>query len=183
MKRTNLLTEVALFISFAVVLEVVFTGLAAFFPILQMPYGGRVSLSMFPLIVITYRHGFKWGVISGSIYGILNLMFDGVLYHPASLFLDYLFAFGVIGIGYIGVLVAGKTKTGFVLTSIIAVFARFVFHFISGVVLFAAYTPDSFTSEYTYSLAYNAYYLVPSLALVIIVGVIFYNRFDQLELN
>ncbi len=91
--ETRKLTEIAILIALAVVLEVIFTGLGAFFPILALPYGGRVSLSMLPLFIITYRHGLWKGVTGGVIYGLLNLLLDGQLWHWASLPLDYLFFF------------------------------------------------------------------------------------------
>lgn len=174
--RTKELTEIAVLVAMAVVLEVIFTGLGAFFPILQMPYGGRVSLAMLPLFIITYRHGLGWGVIGGVTYGILNLLLDGVLWHWASLPLDYIIAFGVIGFSYVGKLLLGDNLKGFSLMVVIGVVLRFISHWFAGWLLFADYMPESFDNPMVYSLVYNGYYLLPSMILIIIVGALLYDR-------
>ena len=179
--RTKELTEVAVLIAVAVVLEVVFTGLGAFFPILVMPYGGRVSLSMLPLFVVAYRHGLVKGVIAGVVYSLFNLLLDAVLWHWASFFLDYVLAFGAIGLGYIGVTLFGKNRNGFIALVVIGVFLRFLFHWLSGWVIFAEYMPAEFDSPYFYSLVYNAYYLVPSMALIIVVGIALFKNIVEFE--
>ena len=50
---------------------------------------------------------------------------------------------------------------------VVAVLARFLCHFVSGVVFFASYAPEGW-NVYLYSAAYNAAYLVPSLAVALI---------------
>lgn len=177
--ETKKLTEIAILIALAVVLEVVFTGLGAFFPILALPYGGRVSLSMLPLFIITYRHGILQGITGGVIYGILNLLLDGQLWHWASLPLDYIVAFGVIGFGYVGVQLLGKNFKGFTLMVVIGVVLRFISHWLSGWVLFAEYMPEEFTNAKVYSLVYNAYYLVPSMILIIVVAFFIFGRLEK----
>lgn len=182
MRDTRIISEIAILVSLAVVLEVVFTGIATFFPVLAMPYGGRVSLSMLPLFIIVYRHGFKYGIMSGVIYGLLNLLLDGQLYFPWSLPLDYIFAFGAIALGYAGVLLFGRSFKGFVAVAIIGGLGRFLFHFISGFALFSVWMPEEFSNIYVYSLVYNAYYMVPSVILAIIVGKLLFNRLSDQEL-
>jgi len=177
--ETRKLTEIAILIALAVVLEVIFTGLGAFFPILALPYGGRVSLSMLPLFIITYRHGLWKGVTGGVIYGLLNLLLDGQLWHWASLPLDYIIAFGVIGFGYVGVVLLGKNFKGFTLMVVIGVVLRFISHWLSGWVLFSEYMPEEFTNAKLYSLVYNAYYLLPSMVLIIVVGYFIFGRLQK----
>jgi thiamine transporter len=48
------------------------------------------------------------------------------------------------------------------------VLARFLCHFVSGVVFFASYAPEGW-NPYLYSAAYNAAYLLPSLVIALIV--------------
>lgn len=179
--KTKDLTEIAVLIAVAVVLEVVFTGMGAFFPFLVMPYGGRISLSMLPLFIITYRHGLGNGVIAGVVYSLFNLLMDGVLWHWASFFLDYLIAFGAIGLGYIGVQLFGKNRNGFIALVVIGVLLRFIAHWLSGWILFAEYMPQEFDSPYLYSLVYNAYYLIPSMILIIVVGIALFKNIVEFE--
>jgi len=179
--KTRELTEVAVLIAVAVVLEVVFTGMSAFFPFLMMPYGGRISLSMLPLIIIAYRHGYAKGILGGVVYSLFNLLLDGVLWHWASFFLDYVIAFGAIGLGYVGVQLFGKNKKGFIALTVIGITLRFVSSWLSGWILFAEYMPEEFDSPYLYSLVYNAYYLIPSMILIIFVGVGLFKNIVEFE--
>lgn len=179
MKDTKKLTEIAILVAMAVVLEVIFTGLGAFFPFLVLPYGGRVSLSMLPLFIITYRHGMIQGIIGGVVYGILNLLLDGQLWHWASLPLDYIVAFGVIGVGYVGVQLLGKNFKGFTLMVVIGVILRFLSHWVSGWVLFGEYMPENFDNEMLYSLVYNGYYLLPTMILIIFVSYFLFGRLQK----
>ncbi len=182
MKNTKNLTEIAILIAMAIVLEVIFTGLGAFFPFLALPYGGRVSLSMLPLFIITYRHGMLQGIIGGAIYGILNLLLDGQLWHWASLPLDYIVAFGVIGFGYIGVSLLGKNFKGFSLMVVIGVVLRFLSHWVSGWLLFGDYMPENFNNEMYYSLVYNGYYLLPTMLLIILVSYFLFGRLQKAKI-
>jgi thiamine transporter len=183
--RTTKLTEIAVLVSMAVVLEVIFTGLGAFIPFLQLPYGGRVSLSMLPLFMLTYRHGVKEGVIGGTIYGLLNFLLDGVLYHWGSLFLDYLFAFGAIGFSALVFRFSKKNRLGFVYMVVLGVSLRFLFSYLSGVVIFVmilGWMPEEFNNPWWYSFVYNIYYLLPSMILVIVTGLLLFDRMERLEL-
>ena len=111
------------------------------------------------------------GVNGGVIYDLFNLLLDGGIWHWASFFLDYVIAFGVIGVGYVGVQLLGKNIKGFTLMVVIGVILRFISHWLSGWILFAEYMPAEFDSPYVYSLVYNAYYLIPSMILIILIGV------------
>lgn len=168
LKSTRVLVEVAILVTLAFVIEFGFSFLPA------MPQGGRVSLSLLPLIVIAWRHGVVPGIIGGVVYSILNLMLDGfVLYHWGSLFLDYVFAFGLIGLsGYV------KTFKDDVLFFAIAIvagfFLRFTSHVLSGAILFGEYAPEG-QNPWLYSIIYNSTYLLPALVLTVIVGIpVFY---------
>ena len=182
MNRTKLITEIAVFVAFAVVLEVVFTGLAIFIPFLQLPYGGRISLAMLPIFIVAHRHGVKWGVYAGVTYGLLNLMLDAKLYHWASLFTDYIFAFGVIGLSAYGRKLFGDNKVGFVVGVVIGSSLRLFSHFVSGVLLFSGFASYyGFDNVYLYSISYNSYYVIPSGILVAVVGVIIFNRLKLIK--
>jgi thiamine transporter len=184
--KTTRLTEIGILVSLAVVLEVIFTGLAAFIPVLALPYGGRISLSMLPLFIITYRHGVKAGVVGGIAYGVLNLMLDGVLYHWASLFLDYIFAFGAIGLGGLVFLKMEKNVTSFTISLLIGAAGRFVFSYLSGAIIFAmilGYMDESFTNPWLYSLVYNLYYILPSAGLSLLVGIPLILKLELISSN
>ena len=154
--KIRLITEIAAAIALAVV--------CSFIKVLEMPQGGSVALTMIPLLFISQKRGAVSGFVAGAIYGLLSLLIAGVLYHPLSLFLDYLLAFGALGIaGFFK-----KNLSGIILGSTLAVGGRFIFSLISGAVLFAEYAPAG-QSPWIYSLVYQATYMVPELIISILV--------------
>ena len=155
------LIETSILVSLTVVLDLIFKMI----PFMDMPQGGSVSLTMLPLLVIAYRNGTKWGVIGGVTYAIINLLLDGKLYHWSSIFLDYLFAFGVIGLA--GVFKSFVEKSSnklsyvyLVLGSSLVVVARLAFAVLSGII--------AFETPFVPSLVYNAPYILISGALCIV---------------
>ncbi|MBR4720498.1 MAG: energy-coupled thiamine transporter ThiT [Clostridia bacterium] len=161
MKKTRILAEIAITVALSCVLY--------FVRLWTMPQGGCVSLEMVPILFLAYRRGAKEAITAGAIYGLVSIIFEGAIYHPLSIFLDYLFAFGVLGI-------AGFFKTNvldIVTGSFLAVLGRFFFSLMSGVFLFASYAPEG-QNPWIYSLVYNGSYMLPELAISIAVLVILY---------
>src|SRR5829696_1232077 len=114
----------------------------------KMPFGGSISLEMVPLI-------------------LLALAIDPFVVHPVQVLLDYPLAFGVLGLaGFFRPPVRGA-----ILGTVVAVLARFLCHFLSGVVFFASYAPEGW-NPFVYSAAYNLAYLVPSLIIALVVVVV-----------
>ena len=158
-RDTRVLTEAALAIALAFVLGLI--------KVFQMPFGGSISLEMIPLILLALRQGPVVGVVTGAAYGLLNLAVGPVVVHPVQVLFDYPLAFGALGLaGFFR-----PTVRGAVIGATVAVLARFVCHFVSGVVFFASYAPEGW-NPYVYSGAYNAAYLVPSLVIALVVVVV-----------
>ena len=66
-KTSTTIVECAILIAMAFALS--------FIKIIYMPYGGSVTAaSMVPIIVAGYRHGLKWGLLTGFTYSILQLL-------------------------------------------------------------------------------------------------------------
>ena len=75
-------------------------------------------------------------------------------YSPAQFVVDYIFAFSALGIsGFFS-----NKKNGLYIGYIAACLGRFVFAFLSGLLFFAAYTPEGMTPVW-YSFAYNISYI------------------------
>ena len=158
-KDTRVLAEAALAIALAFVLGLI--------KVFHMPFGGSISLEMVPLILLALRQGPAVGIVAGAAYGLLNLAVDPIALHPVQVIFDYPLAFGALGLaGFFK-----PTVRGAILGTIVAVLARFLCHFVSGVVFFASYAPEGW-NPYLYSAAYNAGYLVPSLAIALVVVVV-----------
>jgi len=138
-------------------------------------YGGSITLaSMIPLVIIAYRHGPVIGCLTGCLYGCVNMLTDigtfayvpakTLLVYAAVILLDYIIAFGVIGLaGLFRKKVTNHIK-GAAWAAAGAAFAitlRLVCHFLSGVLIWGEYAGDS--SVILYSLGYNAGYMIPEI--------------------
>jgi len=152
------LTEAALAVALATVLGLI--------KVFQMPFGGSISLEMMPLILLALRHGVRVGVLTGIVYGFVNLILLPIVVHPVQVLFDYPLAFGALGLAGL----FGPTVRGAILGSVVAVLARFACHFVSGVVFFASYAPEGWNPA-LYSAAYNLAYLIPSLLVALLVVV------------
>ena len=70
--KTRKLTETALLIALGTILSLIqFPG--------PWVNGGSITLcSMLPIIVIGYRYGSRWGLLSGLVYGILQMVLGAI---------------------------------------------------------------------------------------------------------
>ena len=154
---TKILVNVALAIAIGTVLKM--------FRIMEMPMGGSVTLgSMIPIIFIGYLYGPRIGCFAGIIFGIMDLLLGAYVVHPIQLLLDYILAFGALG-------VAGYFNKNITLGAFSAIFLRFLCHVISGVVFFSSYAGDK--NVLIYSILYNGTYLLPEAIITIIILSIF----------
>lgn len=155
----------------------------SFVKIWKMPLGGSVTLaSMLPVMLISYRHGLKWGLGGSFVYSIVNMLVlifaNGDLFSwglswqaiVASMFLDYILAYTVLG--FAGIF--GKKLWQYLAGMTFAVFLRYIFHVISGVFVFGYSLPKGFANPLTYSLIYNGAYLLPDLIICLAVGAMIY---------
>ena len=148
------LVEAAVLVALATVLSVIV--------VYRAPQGGSVTpASMVPLLVLALRRGPKVGVMAGVVYGFIQLLIEPMVVHWAQLVLDYPLAFGLLGLaGFLG-------RQPYVAV-VVAIAGRLASHVVSGVVFFAAYAPPG-VDPWVYSLVYNSTYLVPEMALSLVV--------------
>ena len=65
--KTRILVECALMIAIGTVLSNI--------KIFTMPNGGSVTLlSMLPFVLVSFRHGVKWGLFTGLVNGCLQML-------------------------------------------------------------------------------------------------------------
>lgn len=167
MKKTKVLTECAVAVALAV--------LCSFIKVWEMPQGGSVSLTMVPLLFIAFRRGAVAGIVTGAVYGAVSMNFAGVIYHPMSILLDYILAYGVLGVaGFFG-----RSLKGIVGGTFLGVLLRFLSSLVSGAVLFGSYAPEG-QNPWIYSLGYQAAYMVPELIISIVVISILFVKANRL---
>ncbi|MDE5561940.1 MAG: energy-coupled thiamine transporter ThiT [Clostridiales bacterium] len=148
----------------------------------KMPMGGSITFaSMLPLMLFAFMFGSRKGVVVGVIYGLLQAIQDPWIIHPAQFALDYLVAFGGIGLtGCMRELGAfkGNMRAQFAVGAIVACALRFLAHYFAGVFAFGEaglnYVKygSAFASAYFYSFVYQCLYLIPELAIVIVAAML-----------
>ena len=158
--KTKRLTESAMLLAIAVVLELVSK---MFIP--GLPFGGQITLvSMLPVVLISYRHGMKWGFVASFAYALIEMAIgtknvtaafqpgyfgDGVMILNAFImcFFDYIAAFTVLGLG--GLFRNRIKNAGAALAcgSLVALGARYLCHIASGYILFSGWAEWFFTQE------------------------------------
>ncbi len=200
--KTRRLTESAMLIALAIVLELVSKS---FIP--EQPFGGQLTIvSMLPIVLISYRHGIKWGLLSGVAYSFMEMLIGmrtiSAAFLPSSedymgaaaflmLVLDYLVAFTVLGIGGCFRNKIHNPGLGLMCGSLAALGARYATHIVSGYILYGAWAEYFFTQDgfpawgqqlvdslnpnilsLVYSLIYNGMYMVPEIIFTAITAVL-----------
>ena len=62
---TRITVEASLMIAFATVLSL--------FKLVEMPYGGSITpASMFPILIVSYRHGARSGFLSALVFAVIQ---------------------------------------------------------------------------------------------------------------
>jgi len=144
----------------------------SFITLFHMPQGGSIkAASLVPLMIFAYRWGGTRGIWAGVVYGVLHFLlgFKSSI-HYLSIILDYLVAYGAIGVcGYFK-----DNITGLVSGSIVAIALRWFTSVTSGAVVFASYAPQG-QNPWIYSMIYNASYMIPDGILNIIVLLFVYQ--------
>ncbi len=136
--------------------------------IFHMPMGGSVTLfSMLFIVLIGYWYGLSGGLTAAVAYGILQMLMDPYILSVPQMFVDYIFAFGALGLSGI---FSKSEKFGLLKGYIVAVLGRYFFAVLSGVIFFGSYAEGTaFSGPLTYSLAYNGAYLAAEAAITIVV--------------
>ncbi len=156
-KHTLRLVETGILLALATVLSV----LQPF----QLPFGGGITIvSMLPIVVLSYRHGVKWGLFSALVYSFLQMATgfgtvkgffvpeDYALITGISIvFLDYVAAYTMLGFGG---LFRNRMKPvpALCLGAVLALLLRYAVHIVSGAVFFGAWAEWFFTQEGFYSI-------------------------------
>lgn len=141
---------------------------ASFLKVYEFPFGGTVTLcSMLFVCLAGYFYGPATGVLTASAYGILQFIVQPYIVFPLQVLVDYLFAFGSLGLSGLFY----KSKNGLLKGYLIGVLGRYLFAVISGWIFFSEYAWEGWAAL-PYSLVYNGIYIgAEALLTVIIISV------------
>ena len=142
---------------------------ASMIKLIHLPMGGSVTLlSMFFVTLIGYWYGLGAGLTTGVAYGILQLVIDPYIISVPQMLVDYVFAFGALGLA--GLFWKNKKKYGIILCYIAGILGRYIFAVISGWIFFGMYASDyGFSSPIVYSMAYNGAYIFLEAGITIVI--------------
>lgn len=132
---------------------------------IDFPTGGSATLfSMLAICLPGYWFGLGAGIMTGVAHGILQLLLGPYVLYPTQLIVDYILAFGALGLSG---LFAGH-KWGLQKGYIAGVLGRYVFAVISGWVFFGAYAWEGW-GAFSYSLVYNGIYIFTEMAITLVI--------------
>ena len=171
MSSTKKMTTSALMIALA-------TALAWVSKVIPAPWmqGGSITIaSMVPIIAVSIMLGTKWGLASSLVYALIQ-MIQGFYPPPTRNFisyllviaLDYIIAFGVLGLAGLFYRLFGKTRFAAAAAAFIVTALRYVCHILSGILIWGVYA-DEGQSVLAYSLTYNGTYMIPEIIISTVV--------------
>ena len=208
--KTQRLTTSAVMIALSAVLAIV----CALIPFLNLPFGGGFTIaSMLPIVIVSYMYGIKWGFFVSLTYSVLHILMDlslgtsssvimalftpsgdgymGAVAAVSILVIDYIVAYGVLGIG--GVFRNRfKSKTAALCVgSVVALSLRYLAHIISGAIFYGAWAEWFFSQDgfyaiggwildkfsggvlaLIYSIFYNGLYMLPEIVITAVAAVV-----------
>lgn len=162
--------EAAIFLAMAQILS--------YIKLYEFPNGGAIDCAMLPIILFAVRYGWGWGAGVGFIYGVMQYFLgNGIAIDWTSMVADYLIAYTLLGLG------AGffkGRKYGVYWGTLCGGILRFFAHLVVGAVVWGKYMPDTFfgmtmTSEWFYSFLYNVSYMLPDIAIVLLLFALLYK--------
>ncbi|WP_026882791.1 energy-coupled thiamine transporter ThiT [Clostridium akagii] len=156
--NTKMITQIGIALALSAVLQI--------FRIYHFPQGGGVTFgSLVPILLIAFIYGPEVGILAGFLHGMLTLIIDPYILYPTQLLFDYPLPSMALGL-------AGYFRNQKILGSVVALFVKFICHFISGVLFFGSFAPKG-TSPIIYSLSVNGSLMLAEGAIcVIIIGLL-----------
>ena len=172
--KTKKITLCAVMIALATVLSLV--------PVYQAPFGGTVTLgSMVPLVLMAiFVKDNRFAALACFAYSLVQMLLGfsapptaTFIYFLAVVMLDYIIAFTSISV-VCPISRAFKNEyAGLAVGTVAAMLARFICHFLSGILIWGVYAPES-QPVWLYSLLYNGGYMLPELVITILAACAIY---------
>lgn len=148
-ENTQKLTVSAMMIAVATSLA----AICAVIPFLNFPFGGGLTIcSMLPIIIVSYMYGVKWGLFTGGVYALIQMILGNgtiaALFTPSDesfmgfgaaitiCIIDYLLAYTTLGLGGVFRKKIKNKALAICLGSILALSIRYILHIISGYIFY-----------------------------------------------
>lgn len=174
LSHARILVECALMVAIGTVLMMI--------KLFSLPNGGSITpVSMLPFIIISFRHGAKWGMLTGLAFSLLQ-MITGWYAPPAGtipayfgmVLLDYLVAFTMLGTASIFAKPLRNRLAGIIFGTTVVCLIRFLCSFLSGFLIWGSIVTDGIGAV-IYSFTYNASYMLPETFLTVLAAILLYK--------
>ena len=172
--KTRTLVECALMIAIGTVLAQI--------KVFEMPNGGSVTLlSMLPFVLVSFRHGVKWGLFTGFVNSLLQMLLG--FYAPPSntvwalvgmIMLDYVLAFSCLGLACVFAKPFKNKLLGVAVGTAAVCFLRFLCSYMSTVFIWFSTAPAGMP-VWLFAITYNGAYMLPELILTTAGAVLLYR--------
>lgn len=137
--------------------------------------GGYITLaSMVPIILVSIIVGTKWGLLSGFVFSLIQMLTDFYL-PPATtalsffgvIMLDYVIAFTALGLAGFFVKLMGNKPWAIPISGTIVTTIRYAMHVLSGLLIWGAFADTDCVP--LYALIYNGSYMIPEIIITTVV--------------
>ena len=154
--------------------------------IFELANAGSIPLySMVPFILVSFRHGVKWGLFTGFVNSLLQMLLGfyappapGLLPLFGMIMLDYVLAFTLLGLASLFAKPFSNRLVGVGVGTAVVCLIRFLCSFLSGVLIWGNLSEG--LPAWTYSLGYNASYMLPETILTVVATVLLYKAAPKL---
>lgn len=137
----------------------------SYIKVFSFPTGGSITLlSMLVICLPGYWFGLGAGIMTGVAYGVLQMLIDPYILYPMQLVMDYLLAFGALGLAGL----FARRKGGLIPGYITGVIGRYVFAVLSGWIFFGMYAWEGW-NPLLYSVVYNGIYIFAEAIVTIVI--------------
>lgn len=179
--------EIAILTALALILDII-----PFLKFQIWPAGGSISFAMIPVFILAFRWGIKGGLLSGFLWGVLQIATgNAYILNFWQGLIEYGLAFTVLG--FAGVFAiplqqAAKNKENARLLRyiiggvLIGGTGRFIMHFLAGFIFFADAAPSG-QPAWLYSFLYNVSYMVPALFICMVATYFLFSKQQQILLR
>ncbi|MBP1968292.1 thiamine transporter [Virgibacillus natechei] len=185
-RKILFLIEVAIFTALALLLDII-----PFLSFKIWAMGGSISFAMIPIFIIAFRWGIKGGLLSGFLWGVLQVAVgNAYILHPIQGLIEYGLAFTVLGFaGVFAKQIQKGVKEGTIKTYLsyialgvlLGTSLRFIAHYFAGIVFFESAIEGQ--PVWIYSLVYNSSYMVPSFIICSLIVFFLFHKQPKTLLN
>lgn len=144
-------------------ISIALASVTSLIKIFSFPFGGSVTLcSMFFIVIVGYMFSWKVGFAAAIAYGLLQFVIKPEFYTPLQVIIDYVLAFGSMGVSGLLPYKSGNSEKenhiNLIVGYVMAITFRWIFTTLSGYLFWAEYAWEGW-NPFVYSMVYNGIYI------------------------